>query len=93
VGYPLINESTTSECDAFERAAVRFAASKADDASHLTDLTVGHFFQGMSQGQLASLWVKDEYPSLPPVVGCTVLYWKGLVQPDSLKKDIKKLSS
>ncbi len=89
-GYPLVNESTTGECDAFERLAVRAAAARAGKDVKLQDLVVGQFFQGMSQGQLASVWVKDEYPALPPAVGCTALYWKAVVDPESLKKVIKK---
>jgi hypothetical protein len=54
---------------------------------------IGQLFQGLSQGQLASIWVEDGYPNLPPVGACTFLYWKGVADPDAIKKEAKKLRS
>jgi hypothetical protein len=92
-GYPLLNEGVGSECDAFERSTVRTVADKDDKAARKQELAIGQLFQGLSQGQLASIWVKDEHPNLPPVAACTYLYWKGIVDPDAIKKEAKKFGS
>src|SRR5579872_1100602 len=92
-GYPLLNEGAGGECNALERSILGNVADKDDKDIRKQELVIGHLVQGVSHGQLASIWVEDEYPTFPPVVACTYLYWRGLIDPDAFKKEAKRFGS
>jgi hypothetical protein len=73
---------------------VRAVADKDDKAARKRELVIGQLFHGFpgSVGQQLDE-VKDEYPSPPLAVACTYLYWKGIVDPDVIKKEGKKFGS
>jgi hypothetical protein len=90
-GYPLLNEDTTSECDALERIAVRVIAEAPDKRPRPQDgvagQVLGQLLQGASQGQFAQLAVRNQFPELPASVACALLYWKARIDPDGFRKD------
>lgn len=88
-GYPLFNEDARSECDALERIAIRITLPGDDDK----DKIVAPLVQGFSKGDFASAVVKNEYPRLPATAACTMLYWRALVDPKSVREDMTKLRS
>ena len=90
-GYPLLNEDTGSECDALERASVRIALAGDDRKLEPREQLLGQFFQGLSKGQFANVAVRNEYPDLPVGVACSMLYWRGIVDPKRFRKDFGKL--
>ena len=85
-GYPLMNEDTSSECDALERATVRLAFMSDDTIPQSPQQFLGQFFQGFSKGQFASLAVRNEYPNVPVSVGCAMLYWRTTVDPKGFRE-------
>ena len=85
--YPLVSEDTRSSCDALERLTVRLVSGLNDDVRP-GGLVFAQLMQGLSHGQFAAVAAKDRYPSLPPGVACTVLYWRALTDTDDYVKSI-----
>ena len=92
-GYPLVNEDSSSECDALERASVRIALTDDDNKAKPQEQVLGQFVQGFSKGQFASVAVKNEYPNIPATAACTMLYWRAIIDPKRFREDAKKLRS
>ena len=90
-GYPLLNEDTGSECDALERIAVRSTLSAENGRARPQEQLLGQFIQGLSKGQFAGVAVRNQYPDLPVAVGCTVLYWRALIDPESVRRQAARL--
>jgi len=90
-GYPLLNEDARGECDALERVAVRVSLAKDDGKIKPQDQVLGQVAQGLSQGELASAFVKDEYPAMPATAACTMLYWRALFDPKDFREAAKRL--
>jgi hypothetical protein len=88
IGYPLINEDTSSTCDALERIGLRVMAETR--GGRMPDQSgggaVAQLLQGASQGQFARLAVRDQYPELPVSLGCALLYWKARIDPEGFRK-------
>ena len=75
--YPLISESTSSECLASERILTRLAL--AQPTTPPEDRLIGGLLANTalrySKGQVAEAAASQEWPRLPPQVGCAMLYW------------------
>lgn len=84
--YPLVGEGTSSSCDAVEKVTVRVVA--VHDKDHPGSLVLGSLLQGISRGQFAAVAAKDRYPSLPPAVACTVLYWRAVLDSDNFVDNV-----
>jgi hypothetical protein len=77
-GLPLLLESATTACSAFEK---RFVAASTkpppgSDPGAATLRAVLGGLQGMSNGALGAEYARREYENLPPGIGCTVAYWR-----------------
>jgi hypothetical protein len=94
-GYPLINEDSSSECDALERIAVRTFADTKDKRPQaqgtIAEQVIGQLLQGTSKGQFAQVAVRNQFPDLPVGAACALLYWKALVDPEGFRKDPTRL--
>jgi|GEM_PF-635691 len=90
-GYPMVNEDTTSECDALERIAVRVIPGAPGQPAQSLDAMAGQFLgqllQGASKGQLMQVAVRNQFPNLPVGAACALLYWKALVDPEAYRKE------
>jgi hypothetical protein len=86
LGYPLINEDSGSECDAFERLAVRTVLGADGPDESGPGLLLGQWLQGLSKGQLAHTAARDQYPNVPVSVACTMLYWRATADPGIITK-------
>jgi hypothetical protein len=80
--YPQINEGSGSPCAATEK---RFARSVVDQKSG------GSIFglillSGISNGALAAEAAKNQYPNIPASLGCVVLYYRIMADPDLTKR-------
>lgn len=75
---PLLVEQTMSPCEALERRLVNMAARESGDG--IVAALIGNVAQGVTGGGLASIAVKQEYPNLPPPVGCYVVYYRAYYQ-------------
>jgi hypothetical protein len=74
--YPPVNEDTDSSCAALEKQIIRVNTHN-EVGSALTSLLLG----GISQGQIARKLIKNEYPNLPPIFGCSIFYYKVMFDP------------
>ena len=77
VAYPPINEGAGGPCHALEAKAFNILSKETDDSILGANITTG----GM-----ATFYVKEQYPSLPPFIGCTVMYWSVLFDEDIVLK-------
>ena len=88
--YPLVGEETTTACNALERVSARVLAARDGD-HRVGSLLLGQLLQGLSDGQFAALAAKNRYPTLPPGLACTVMYWRAVLDTDHFVKDVSKL--
>jgi hypothetical protein len=91
--YPLIGESASNECLASERILTRLALaqSAAPPQDRLIGGLLANAAMGYSKGQVAEAAASQEWPRLPPQVGCAMLYWdmaiRGLPPPHASSTD------
>lgn len=69
--YPLLLEESGGECSALEQRAADVASH--DDAGLLT---VNPLYGSTSSAPSGAAFAKDRYPILPSAVGCTVAFWR-----------------
>lgn len=62
--------------------ALRMTGEEGD----MTTAILFDFLGTQIAGELASRVVKLEYPNLPPFVGCTIVYYRSLVDKEQLLK-------
>jgi|ERR1051326_1150328 hypothetical protein len=86
LGYPLLGEDSGSECDAFERLAVRLALGDNPQQPPKADQLLGQFLQGFSKGQFARAEARDRYPNVPVTVACAFLYWRAISDPNGFRQ-------
>jgi len=89
-GYPIMNEDTSSPCDALERAAIRTTIGLGHGQQQAGDLLMGQLVQGFSKGQFAAVAVKNQHPNLPASLACTMLYWKAITDPEAFRQAAAK---
>lgn len=83
--YPRYAEHTDTVCAAFEHKLATVAERQAGRQQQPAQQRLLGFLQGAitgSQGQIAAAYIHDRYPQLPPLVGCTVGYWRLSFDPD-----------
>jgi hypothetical protein len=84
--YPQVNESASTACAATEKRFARSAFEPKDGGAILGAL----FASGVSNGVLAGTFVKSHYPNLPEAVGCSVVYYQMMTDPDMAKRILSK---
>jgi hypothetical protein len=65
---PQVLESATNSCDALEQKMVAKEVSGNDLGAALV--------QNLSGGTIAEQVVKEKHENLPPMIGCSLEYWK-----------------
>lgn len=88
--YPTLNESANSSCHALEKRTFALLAVDAPK-DQMSILFGGAFLVGITNGELATTYIKQLYPALPPFIGCSLAYWKILVSPTALVDLIKPI--
>jgi hypothetical protein len=90
LAYPSINEGANSACHALEKKVITTLAAHSpkhgNDARG--DILGGSVVSAFSQGELASIYIKQRYPNVPPMVGCATMYWRLMFNPAEIK-DVK----
>ena len=79
VAYPPINEGVGGPCHALEAKAFTLLSKEADDSLGL----FGILGANITTGGMATALMKEEYPSYPPFISCTLMYWLILFDEDS----------
>ncbi len=85
-GFPMINEEASGPCFVLEYRVV--SAVRMGDGTKSNDMLASAFLRAMmgaSNGTLAGAAVKAKYPNLPPVLGCTMVYWQTEFDPSILQ--------
>ena len=71
--YPPLVEGSDGECSALEQ---RYADIGSRDGSLLR---LGTYFGSSSSEPGAVAFAKDNYPLLPPAIGCTLAFWRTVI--------------
>ena len=79
VAYPPINEGVGGPCHTLEAKAFTLLSKEADDSLGL----FGILGANITTGGMATALMKEEYPSYPPFISCTLMYWLILFDEDS----------
>ena len=79
VAYPPINEGVGGPCHALEAKAFNILSKESEDSLGL----FGILGANITTGGMATALMKEEYPSYPPFISCTLMYWLILFDEDS----------
>ena len=79
VAYPPLNEGVGGPCHALEAKTFTLLSKEADDSLGL----FGILGANITKGGMATALMKEEYPSYPPFISCTLMYWLILFDEDS----------
>jgi hypothetical protein len=80
--YPQVNESASTACAATEKRFAQTAFDPKDGGAMLGALLAS----GVSNGALAGAFVKSHYPNLPAALGCAVVYYEMMADPEMSKR-------
>ena len=86
IGYPLLNENTTNACRAVEHRFMGLTTeqqARSDNPISAALATV--LADAVSEGEIAAAFIKHRHPDKPPMIGCTVVYWQAIFDPDTLR--------
>jgi len=89
VAYPPINEGVGGPCHALEAKAFNILSKESEDSLGL----FGILGANITTGGMATFYVKEQYPSLPPFIGCTIMYWSVLFDEDIALKAMEGMVS
>jgi hypothetical protein len=81
-GFPLVNESADTPCNALEKRFVSQATrpQPGDDPGAASfGRTVLGSLQGLTKGSVALEYVRREHPDLPAGVACVEEYWRSFL--------------
>lgn len=82
----MILEEASGPCAAIEyRVASYIAASETTSTNNILASAILRAFVGAAEGQLAAGVVRQNYPALPPMLGCTMFYWHTSLNPAVLE--------
>jgi len=82
-GYPLLGEGASNVCSALEKKIIRSAPDQPDAGT----LLIVSVLQRTSNGDFAARMNQQNYPNLPPQLGCLAAYYGGqaTLTPDQLR--------
>lgn len=88
--YPPYAEGTANSCAAFEKklGGLLQAETKKLPGGMAGDPRVAGFMGALSSvvqaanGMMAEIYIRQNFPQLPPAVGCVAAYWKITFDPD-----------
>ncbi len=88
LAYPSINEDANSACHALEKKVITTLAARAPKNGNdaLSDVLGGSVVSAFSKGELASVYIKQRYPDVPPIIGCATMYWRLTINPAVIKE-------
>src|ERR1700757_2528006 len=79
LGYPILKEGADSPCDALALRAISIASQSSPPPPGTSALA------NAFGGAIVRAAVAARYPGLPPVVACGGLYWRSLVDRNTLR--------
>ena len=82
IAYPPINEGVGGPCHAVEAKAFNILSKESDNKLGL----FGILGANITTGGMATALMKEEYPSYPPFISCTLMYWLVLFDEDIVLK-------
>lgn len=80
--YPAWNEDVSSNCQAIETKLLA-----------LSDVPMGKALTRLSQGEFGKAIAKNQFPDLPPQIGCTIAYWDIWLKKEKYRQTFKHLLS
>ena len=89
VAYPPINEGVGGPCHALEAKAFNILSKESDGSLGL----FGILGANITTGSMATALIKEQYPSLPPFIGCILMYWSILFDEDIALKAMEGMVS
>jgi hypothetical protein len=91
--YPTYNENVSNNCSALETRVISVIAHQ--NKSTQNDMTFnifgGRLLAELSNGSMASAYIKELYPEIPPSIACTLEYWRVLVDNNHAKQLLSQL--
>jgi hypothetical protein len=79
--YPQLIEDTDSSCAALEGRVIRLATENKEGS-----VFASLFLRGFSNGAFTQEIIKSKYPNLPPFIGCSIFYYRVILNPETVQK-------
>lgn len=76
--FPLVTESASGSCHAVEKRFINTIRKYGNEQDVGATLFLDIFSEA-AKGEMAARLVKTKYPNLPPFVGCTIVYYKAVL--------------
>ena len=89
LGYPAFNEDESSSCAAYERRVLQ-AISKAEGADNGLAKLLLNLAGTISSGSIVKSQLKEKYPNLPGGIGCALIYWRFIYDPQTIEKELRR---
>ena len=83
--FPLVTESASGSCHAVEKRFINTMRKYGNEQDIGATLFLDMFSEA-TRGEVASRLVKTQYPDLPPFVGCTIVYYKAVLDDREMLK-------
>jgi hypothetical protein len=84
IGYPFVNEQTTSAFQAVEHRFMNLT-QQTQSGDPMSSALATALIDSISNGEIATALIKQKHPYLPPVAGCIIVYWQLVLEPNTLR--------
>ena len=74
--YPQFSEGADSSCASLERQVLRVVIKNKEGS------VFARLLKGLSNGAFAQEIIKSKYPNLPPIIGCSIFYYRVMLNPE-----------
>ncbi len=89
LGYPAFNEDESSSCAAYEQRVLR-VISKAEGADNGLAQLLLNLAGTISSGSVVKSQLKEKYPNVPGGIGCALMYWRFIYEPQTIEKELRR---
>ena len=83
--FPLVTESASGSCHAVEKRFINTIRKYGNEQDIGATLFLDVFSEA-TRGEVAARLVKTEYPNLLPFVGCTIVYYRAVLDDREMLK-------
>lgn len=91
--YPIINEQAHSTCHALEKRALNIISSETKTSERAEMMLGSAVITAITNGEIAALLIKQVYPLVPPFLGCSLAYWRLMLDKNSINQLLDPLQT
>lgn len=91
--YPAYNENVSNNCSALETHVISIISHQNTPKHNDMNFSIfgGRLLTEISNGSMASAYIKELYPDVPPSIACTLEYWRVLLDNNHAQQLLSQL--